>query len=77
MILSFDGAVEGVEGLVPSIEVHIDLLPPDIRCWKSETINSMNMGGFISVIFPEEELPVIKVGEDKKILKMYAMNHDK
>ena len=75
MIFRFYGAVEGVKGPVPSVEVHVNLLPPDICCWKYETINGMNMGGCLSVRFPEGELPVIKFGEDETIFKIYVINH--
>ena len=59
MIFRFNGAVEVIEGLVPSVEVHVYLLPPDILLWKSKTIEGMNMGGCLSVRFPEGELPLI------------------
>ena len=75
MIFRFYGAVEGVEGPVPSVKVHVDLLPPDIHRWNSETINGMDMGGCLSVQFLYDKLPVIKVGKDENIHKMYAMNH--
>ena len=75
MIFRFDGDVEGVEGPLPSVKVHVDLMPPDICLWKSETINGMNMGECLSVHFSEGELPVIKVGENETIFNIYAMNH--
>ena len=75
MLLRFDGAVKGVEGPVSSVEVHVDLIPPDIRRWKYETTNGMNMVGCPSVRFLEGKLPVIKVSKDKTIFKMYAINH--
>ena len=52
MIFRVGGAVEGVEGPVSSVEFRVDLLPPDIRIWKSETINGMNMGGCLFVRLP-------------------------
>ena len=58
-----------------SVKVRVDFLPPDICHSKSQTINGMNVGGCLSVRFPEGELPVIKVGEDETIFNKYAMNH--
>ena len=70
MVFRFYGDVEGVKCPVPSVEVHVDLLPPNTCRWYSETINGINMVGCLSVRFPEGKLPAIKVGKDKNIFKM-------
>jgi hypothetical protein len=58
------------------VEVHVDILPvwwrKDSRF--SATVNNFNMGGRLSERKPAGALPIIKVGFDETVFKMYQMN---
>ena len=60
------------------VEVHVDLLPQNLRSSLSTKLTihgfEFDMGGNLSVRFPVGETPIIKVGTDEVIFKMYAMN---
>ena len=60
------------------VEVHVDLLPQKVRSSLSTKLTihgvEFDMGGNLSVRFPVGETPIIKVGTDEVIFKMYAMN---
>ena len=80
MVYRYLAAVDGrpvsndVLGAEPWIELHVDLLPPEVRRKKAAIFNGFNMGGRLSVRFPQREKPIVKVGEDEVIFKMYQTN---
>ena len=58
------------------MEVHVDILPV---WWRTDsrfsaTVNNFNMGGRLSERKPAGALPIIKVGFDETVFKMYQMN---
>ena len=57
------------------MELHVDLLSPENQRKSATIVNGINMGGRLSVRFPDGGRVIIKVGEDKVIFKMYQMHH--
>ena len=57
------------------VKLHVDLLFTDTRKSISIIVNGTNLGGHLSVCFPEGKLPIIKVGKDEVMFQMYQMNH--
>ena len=53
------------------VELHVDLLPASLRHEKAAVVNGFNMGGRLSVRFPQGERPILKAGQDETIFKAY------
>ena len=60
-----DGAVQATW-----VEVHVDLLPPEMRQVETAVVNGFKMGGRLSVRFKPGDRPIIKMGQDETIFKM-------
>jgi len=60
-----DGAVQATW-----VEIHVDLLPPEMRQVETAVVNGFKMGGRLSVRFKPGDRPVIKMGQDETIFKM-------
>ena len=56
------------------VELHIDLLQPEMRETHTVTVNGLKMGGCLSVCFPEGMSPIVKNGRDEVIFKMHSDN---
>ena len=46
----------------PWVELHVDLLPPEMRDTPTAIVNGLKIGGCLSVRFPEGMSPIVKVG---------------
>ena len=56
------------------MELHVDLLPPEMRETHTAVVNGLKMGGNLSVRFPEGFDSIVKAGGDEVIFKMYCTN---
>ena len=58
----------------PWVELHVDLLPSEMRKTYTATVNDLKMGDCLSVCFPEGLSAIVKIGGDKIITKMHSEN---
>ena len=61
---------------VSMVEIHVDLVPVSLRESLGPKVGRFNVqaGGSLSVRMQGDELPLIKVGQDESIFKMYALS---
>lgn len=57
-----------------TVELHVDILPVEQRDAIVDVVNGRKLGGRRSVRFPVGAKPIIKVGQDETVFKMYAMH---
>lgn len=73
----YEYEIEGDNGeQVPMVEIHVDLVPVSLREDLGPAVGryGVRAGGFLSVRMQEGDLPIIKVGQDESIFKMYTLN---